>query len=78
MKKNRKRRLPAPEPKRQKKNPLTAMGVETVDYKDTQLLRTFISERGKIRSRRVTGLTPQHRSAGRVGTPPVITIRCAG
>ncbi|MDR7292675.1 ribosomal protein S18 [Mycolicibacterium senegalense] len=35
------------------------MGITEVDYKDVQLLRTFISERGKIRSRRVTGLTPQ-------------------
>lgn len=53
------RRVPAPELRRQKRNPLTALGVTTVDYKDTQLLRTFISERGKIRSRRVTGLDPQ-------------------
>ena len=30
-----------------------------VDYKDTALLRKFISDRGKIRSRRVTGLTRQ-------------------
>jgi small subunit ribosomal protein S18 len=58
-KKSRLRRLPPPEPKRQKKNPLKALGVSAVDYKDTQLLRTFISERGKIRSRRVTGLSPQ-------------------
>jgi len=33
--------------------------VETVDYKNVGLLRTFLSDRGKIRSRRVTGLTPQ-------------------
>jgi small subunit ribosomal protein S18 len=33
--------------------------VTTVDWKDTALLRVFISDRGKIRSRRVTGLTPQ-------------------
>jgi small subunit ribosomal protein S18 len=39
---------------------LTAAGVSTVDYKDVHLMRTFISERGKIRSSRVTGLTPQH------------------
>ncbi len=32
--------------------------VDTVDWKDTSLLRTFISDRGKIRARRVTGLTP--------------------
>ena len=58
-KKSRTRRLPPPEPKRQKKNPLKGLGVTTIDYKDTHLLRTFISERGKIRSRRVTGLSPQ-------------------
>ncbi|WP_446685170.1 30S ribosomal protein S18 [Kribbella deserti] len=34
-------------------------GIEYVDYKDTALLRKFISDRGKIRSRRVTGLTVQ-------------------
>lgn len=53
------RRTPLPEAKRQRKNPLKALGVEEIDYKDVQLLRTFISERGKIRSSRVTGLTPQ-------------------
>ena len=53
------RRPPAPELKRQKRNPLKAAGVTHIDYKDVHLLRTFISERGKIRSRRVTGLTPQ-------------------
>ncbi|MFC6014199.1 30S ribosomal protein S18 [Nocardia lasii] len=42
-----------------KKNPLIAAGIDHVDYKDVNLLRTFISDRGKIRSRRVTGLTPQ-------------------
>lgn len=42
-----------------KKNPLDAAGITVVDYKDTKLLRTFISDRGKIRSRRVTGLTVQ-------------------
>jgi small subunit ribosomal protein S18 len=31
-----------------------------VDYKDTQLLRKFISDRGKIRARRVTGTCAQH------------------
>ena len=30
-----------------------------VDYKDTGLLRKFISDRGKIRARRVTGVTSQ-------------------
>ncbi len=30
-----------------------------MDWKDVGLLRKFISDRGKIRARRVTGLTPQ-------------------
>ncbi|WP_327371184.1 30S ribosomal protein S18 [Streptomyces sp. NBC_01217] len=30
-----------------------------IDYKDTDLLRKFISDRGKIRSRRVTRVTAQ-------------------
>ncbi|WP_299951605.1 30S ribosomal protein S18 [uncultured Modestobacter sp.] len=50
---------PAPRPPRpRKKRKLDG----PVDWKDVQQLRTFISDRGKIRARRVTGLTPkQHR-----------------
>ena len=33
---------------------------EHVDYKDVMTLRKFVSERGKIRSRRVTGNCVQH------------------
>ena len=32
---------------------------DVVDYKDVALLRKFMSDRGKIRSSRVTGLTPK-------------------
>ena len=35
-------------------------GVKAIDYKDTNLLRKFISDRGKIRARRVTGNCTQH------------------
>ncbi|MFI6494940.1 30S ribosomal protein S18 [Streptomyces sp. NPDC050564] len=45
--------------KRQRVNPLVAAGITYVDYKDTDLLRKFISDRGKIRSRRVTHVTRQ-------------------
>jgi small subunit ribosomal protein S18 len=38
---------------------LKTLGINAVDYKDTNRLRMFISDRGKIRSRRVTGLTVQ-------------------
>jgi small subunit ribosomal protein S18 len=34
--------------------------IEEVDYKDVSLLRKFISDRGKIRARRVTGNCVQH------------------
>ena len=53
------RRAPAPETKPAKRNLLKTLGVNAVDYKDTNRLRMFISDRGKIRSRRVTGLTVQ-------------------
>lgn len=45
---------------KKKSNPLAAAGVTTIDYKDTALLRKFISDRGKIRARRVTGNCVQH------------------
>jgi len=35
-------------------------GVEEVDYKDFGTLRRFMSERGKIRSRRTTGACRRH------------------
>lgn len=44
---------------RNRKKPLLAPDVTHVDYKDTALLRTFLSDRGRIRSRRITGITPQ-------------------
>ncbi|MGU3436228.1 30S ribosomal protein S18 [Actinomycetes bacterium M1A6_2h] len=31
-----------------------------IDYKDTTLLRKYVSDRGKIRARRVTGNCVQH------------------
>ncbi|RMB81027.1 30S ribosomal protein S18 [Streptomyces shenzhenensis] len=46
-------------PVRSRPNPLELAGVEYIDYKDTDLLRKFISDRGKIRSRRVTRVTAQ-------------------
>jgi small subunit ribosomal protein S18 len=38
---------------------LDAAEVTYIDYKDTDLLRKFVSDRGKIRSRRVTGVSAQ-------------------
>nr|WP_076389314.1 30S ribosomal protein S18 [Vaginimicrobium propionicum] len=39
--------------------PIKRTYIGDVDYKDLALLRKFISERGKIRARRVTGLSVQ-------------------
>lgn len=38
----------------------TRINVERIDYKDLNTLRRFISDRGKVRSRRVTGLSRSH------------------
>ena len=33
---------------------------EYIDYKDVAVLRKYMSDRGKIRARRVTGACPKH------------------
>ena len=38
----------------------TRINVENIDYKDLATMRRFISDRGKVRSRRVTGLSRRH------------------
>ena len=47
---------------RRKPCPYCKDKIEQVDYKDTATLRKFISERGKIRSRRITGACRRHQS----------------
>jgi len=56
------RRAPKDLNRRVKKKPcaLCRDGAVWVDYKDVGLLRKFMSDRGKIRSRRVTGNCAQH------------------
>ena len=49
---------PAKRIPKKKSNPLRQG--QHIDYKDTATLRKFISERGKIRARRVTGNCAQH------------------
>ncbi|MBQ1106102.1 30S ribosomal protein S18 [Streptomyces sp. 404i] len=47
-------------PLKNRPNPLDAAArITYIDYKDTDLLRRFISDRGKIRSRRVTRISAQ-------------------
>lgn len=40
--------------------PFCKDGVAPIDYKDVNLLRKYISDRGKIRARRVTGNCTRH------------------
>ena len=47
---------------RRKPCPYCREKIDQVDYKDLTALRKFISERGKIRSRRITGACRRHQS----------------
>jgi len=47
---------------RRKPCPYCKDKIDQVDYKDLGALRRFISERGKIRSRRITGACRRHQS----------------
>lgn len=43
--------------KKKKSSPLLATGHTEIDYKDIELLKQFITERGKILPRRITGVS---------------------
>lgn len=47
-------------PKRRKVCYFTVNKITKIDYKDTELLKKFISERGKILPRRVTGTSAKY------------------
>lgn len=46
--------------KKKKRCPFTAAGIKEIDYKDIETLRKFITERGKILPRRITGVSAYH------------------
>lgn len=46
--------------KKQKRCPFTQAGIKEIDYKDTTTLTKFITERGKILPRRITGVSAHH------------------
>jgi small subunit ribosomal protein S18 len=50
-------------PIKKKTSILTTENIEWIDYKDVNLLRRFMSERAKIRARRVTGNSQQQQVA---------------
>jgi small subunit ribosomal protein S18 len=43
--------------KKRKQCPFTAAGIKYIDYKDIQTLSQFVTERGKIIPRRITGVS---------------------
>ena len=47
---------------RRKPCPYCRDKIQQVDYKDVATLRKFVSDRGKIRSRRITGACRRHQS----------------
>ena len=49
-------------PRRRKYCKFTADGVEYIDYKDVNLLKRFVSDRAKVRARRVTGNDTQQQA----------------
>ncbi|HSF85858.1 MAG TPA: 30S ribosomal protein S18 [Acidimicrobiia bacterium] len=82
-KRNNQRRRP-PSDTRKRKRVVHKFGEdEVVDYKDVALLRKFMSDRGKIRARRVTGLSPSRqrevakaiKNAREMGLLPYVQIR---
>jgi len=46
--------------RKRKRCPFTAMGIKEIDYKDVETLVKFITERGKILPRRITGVSAYH------------------
>ena len=72
MAKSRNRRAAAPSRRRDRKGgpgsgrrkpcPYCRDKVDRVDYKDVGQLRKYISDKGKIRSRRITGACRRHQS----------------
>lgn len=46
--------------RQRKGDPLAELRIRVVDYKDEKLLSRFLTERGKILPRRLSGITARH------------------
>lgn len=46
--------------RKRKRCPFSAAGIREIDYKDINTLTKFITERGKILPRRITGVSAYH------------------
>ena len=61
--------MPASGPGRRKSCFFCKTHVDEVDYKNVNELRRYVSERGKIRSRRISGACRRHQRQQRKGRP---------
>lgn len=54
-----------PKNRRKKRCPISASNIkpEEINYKDVELLKNFITERGKIIPRRISGVSAAHQKA---------------
>jgi small subunit ribosomal protein S18 len=49
-------------PVKSKPCPLCQQGIEYVDYKDLPLLKSYVTDRGRIKPRRTSGACQQHQA----------------
>ena len=57
MKRSGSRNRSGSRPRRKKRCPFQSSGFKEVDYKDIETLKRFITDRGKILPRRITGVS---------------------
>lgn len=60
MMKQRRPRTENGERRKRKRCPFTRAGIKTIDYKDVETLKRFVTDRGKILPRRITGVSAHH------------------
>lgn len=46
--------------RKRKRCPFTRAGIKSIDYKDIATLKRFVTDRGKILPRRITGVSATH------------------
>lgn len=46
--------------KRRKRCPFSSAGIKSIDFKDIDTISQYITERGKILPRRITGISHRH------------------
>jgi small subunit ribosomal protein S18 len=57
---NKKKKTKKKRPQRNRPCRFCRDGIDKIDYKDLEIIRRYITERGKIRARRTTGTCAKH------------------